>query len=173
MPNARRQIALTRHFVAPQEYEPSSIQIVRWSEPPAMDTGAPNPALSMQGDSLFVAYVCMNPDFPGWDSAEPGHPGLDVYSAVLQFDGVTQQYLGPPSNESLHLHPLYGLGLSWYSFFEVLCSPRAVNDRRHWIATFHDETLEVVARAAKVAHFRVAGEDTAGIAADFATQGAA
>ena len=71
-----------------------------------------------------------------------------------------------PNDEVLNAHPLYGSGLGFYGFHEVENSPMIADlDRRnqvhrrhvagdyikrfrHWIMTFHDETLEVVARNA-------------------------
>jgi hypothetical protein len=126
-----------------------------------MDVGAPMPVIESCGDSLFVAYVCHNPEFPGWDSGVSiEHPGFNQYCAVLRFDGVKEHYLGSPNDEALHLHPLYSRGLTAYGFHEILRSPKAVNGLRHWIITFHDETLEVVAVSAQVHRERVDGEDT-------------
>lgn len=85
-----------------------------------METGAPFPATRIVGDRLLVAYVCNNPDFPGWNSgAAADHPGFSVYSVVLEFCGVSSFSLGPPSDERLFEHPLYGAGLQFYQFHEV------------------------------------------------------
>jgi hypothetical protein len=138
--------------------------VVEWSEPPRMTTGAPLPAIHQLDQSLFVAYVCRNPEFPGWDSgATPEHPGFDIYSAVLRFDGVTWHHFGAPNDESLHEHPLYPFGLRCYGFWEVVYSIPTDPSLRHWIATFHDEILEVVATSACVVSPREAGEDTKAI----------
>ena len=133
-----------------------------WSEPPPMETGAPLPATRIIGDRLLVAYVCNNLEFPGWNSgAQADHPGFSVYSAVLEFRGVSSFSLGPPNDERLFEHPLYGAGLEFYQFHEV----ESVAGQRpsRWVVTFHDETLEVVADSAKVLHARIDGEDTHGI----------
>ena len=128
-----------------------------WSEPPAMEPGAPMPQVKTVGDRLFVAYVCRNPAFPGWDSkAPPDHPGFEVYSAILEFSGVKSFTLGPPSDEKLPEHPLYSAGLEAYGFYEITGGDAI----RRWIITFHDETLDVSARAATVLKSRVEGEDT-------------
>lgn len=128
-----------------------------------MDAGAPLPAIRKEGDRLWVAYVCRNPDFPGWDSgAPPEHPGFNVWSALLRFDGVSEYHFGPPSDERLHTHPLYGAGLRSYGFYEARGTSRlaATNEKKHWIITFHDEILEVVASSAHVVLSKIEGEDT-------------
>ncbi len=136
----------------------------RWSEPPPMEAGAPMPALSVRGARLLVAYVCRNPLFPGWNSgAPPDHPGFNVYSAVLEFEGVTQYSLGPPNDERLFEHPLYVEGLDAYGFFQVNLPGAHESVLCRWIGTFHDETLDVTARCALVLNERIEGEDTSAI----------
>lgn len=155
---------MTSTFVHAAEYASRDVEIVTWSEPPVMDVGAPVPVGESSGDSLFVAYVCDNPEFPGWSSGAPiEHPGFDFYSAVLRFDGAKEHYLGPPGDEALHLHPLFPMGLTAYGFHEVSRSPMAVNGLGHWIITFHDETLEAAAVTAQVYRERVDGTDTSQI----------
>ena len=121
-----------------------STRVVPWSDPPPMETGAPLPVVQRLGDSLVVAYVCHNPEFPGWDSgADPSHRGFDIWSAVLRFGGVVWHHFGTPNDEALATHPLYPVGLGFYGFWTVLDSPRVPDgsELRHWIVTFHDETL--------------------------------
>jgi hypothetical protein len=126
-----------------------------------MEPGAPEPCARQVGDTLFVAYVCRNPQFPGWDAGESiEHPGFDVYSSVLRFDGVVTYRLGPPSDERLHEHPLYEYGLTQYGFFEVSGLADTPIGARHWVVTFHDEMLAVTALSASVAARRVEGENT-------------
>ena len=120
----------------------------RWPDPAPMETGAPEPVLLKEGDTLWVAYRARDPLFPGWDDpvvaeyvdANPGEP-----FAVLRFDGVRRYSIGPPSDERQYQHPLYSQGLELYSFHVL---EDASEEERHWIVTFHDETLEVRARAA-------------------------
>ena len=74
--------------------------------------------------------------------------------------------MGYPNDEASSAHPLYASGLEFCGFHIVENSPiiadldhrNYVHERhvagaymkrfRHWIITFHDETLEVVARNA-------------------------
>ena len=113
--------------------------LIDWTEPPAMDVGAPEPMIRQEGSGLLVSYFTR-----------------DNAVAVLRFDDVSAYSLGPPNDEILDTHPLYALGLKPYSFFEV-SQPgsqqrdvRAATSERHWIATFHDDTLEVHAGSAWV-----------------------
>lgn len=134
-----------------------------WDGPPPMDTGAPLPAVRKEGDQLWVAYMCHNPDFPGWDAgASPDHPGFAIWSALLRFDGVSDYHFGAPSDERLHAHPLYSAGLGFYGFHEACGTERLAGrkEKKHWIITFHDETLEVIADSAHVVSTRIEGEDT-------------
>jgi hypothetical protein len=93
-------------------------------------------------------------------------PRLPDSSAVIRFRGVSWVHFGPPSDERLSDHPLYQFGLSFYAFWEVLDSPKIAtgSPQRHWIATFHDETLEVVADTASVQTQSVQGTATCEIA---------
>ena len=122
-----------------------------------MDVGSPEPAVYESRGTAWVAYRCNNPDFPGWGSgASPGHPGFDAYCAVLRFTGVESLVLGPPGDERLDEHPLHDAGLEPYSFHVVEDSDDAtVGATSHWIVTFHDDTLGVIAEDADVLEARV------------------
>lgn len=130
-------------------------KITKWNEPPAMDSGAPTPVVYSDKSGLTCAYLigATHPEFGS--------------TAVLRFEGVLFYAMGYPNDESLHGHPLYGNGLEFYGFHVVENSPLITDlDRRnqvhkrhvagnyikrfrHWIITFHDDTLEVVARNAQ------------------------
>jgi hypothetical protein len=130
-------------------------KIAKWGEPPAMDAGAPMPAVYSHGTGLTCAY------FIGATHSESGS------TAVLHFEDVLYYAMGYPNDEALNAHPLYANGLGSYAFHVVENSamiadldrrnqvheqhiPGAYMKRfRHWIITFHDETLEVVARNAR------------------------
>jgi hypothetical protein len=137
------RIVMSRTFVDPSAYVRPNIAVTEWTEPPQMDIGAPMPETCEKESALFVAY----------------YYGTDRVT-VLRFDSVSEFYLGEPNDEALHLHPLYSRGLSSYGFYEVVGSPKASGRLRHWIGTFHDETLEVVAEAANVHTASIEGNDT-------------
>lgn len=131
-------------------------RVVEWTEPPQMDVGAPMPAIERVGDNLVVAYICSA-------RIAPDH------SAVVRFDQVTSHHFGYPNDEGLWEHRFYDIGIRSYAFWEVLDSPDipAGSSQHHWIATFHDETLEVVAASARLLARTVEGTNTSEIARQY------
>lgn len=126
-----------------------------WTEPPPMSTGAPCPAVHSEGHDLLCAYFINSTVAPVGSVA------------VLKFEGVLHYRFGYPNDEALQGHPLYQFGLKHYGFFAVENSPligeiEKQNEChsqhrpgiyakfRHWIVTFHDDTLEVIAVRGKV-----------------------
>ena len=82
---------------------------------------------------------------------------------VVEFKRMTSIKIGSPNDEILRGHPLWGSGLELYSAHEVKHSPWITelmdvehaherfdesqwNGCHHYILTFHDETLECVAK---------------------------
>jgi len=91
---------------------------------------------------------------------ETAPAGDDV--AVLNFLRPFAHAFGPPNDEALKGHPLYGLGLKPYGNFEVFGSPWArglermnrvhpyhnpsrFDALRHFVFTFHDTMFECLA----------------------------
>ena len=144
----KREITMTKTFVNPLDYAGHSISIEQWTDPPQMSTGAPSPELTLVRDVLFVAYYRGDLEDPGFEvGIDASHP-----FSILRFDGVHEHYIGPPNDEALHLHPLFSKGLSYYKFYRVNGSPKASKSHQHWILTFHDETVEIIAVAGSVAY---------------------
>ena len=151
-------------MITKQMSEIPTIQI--WEEPPTQETGSSSPCVLTQEADLLLAYSVRNLAFPGWDKkAPPNDPGLVEKSAVLRFKTVLIFSFGYPNSEALGGHPLYRFGLKHYGFHWVENSPwiaklRAQNRThpqhrdalwekwRHWIVTFEDKTLEVIAASA-------------------------
>jgi hypothetical protein len=82
---------------------------------------------------------------------------------VVEFKRMTSIKIGSPNDEILRGHPLWGSGLELYSAHEVKNSPWITelmevdraherfdesqwNGCHHFMLTFHDETLECVAK---------------------------
>jgi hypothetical protein len=125
-------------------------RLMRWTDPPPMETGGPCPAVRSNGHDLHCAYFINSTVAP-------------VRSvAILKFEGVLQHRFGYPNDETLQGHPLHQFGLEHYGFFTVENSPLIYEIEKqnechsqhrpgiytkfcHWIFTFHDETLEVIA----------------------------
>ena len=131
---------------------------------PPSSPGAPLPHVFADEERLLIAYIVNVPD-PSFDgtnprSVSPTAKGQSV--AIIAVDHVAFQF-GPPNDEALGGHRLYALGLEHYSAFEVLNSswiasleqanrvhprhtPELFSGCRHVILTFHDSTLEFIAR---------------------------
>jgi hypothetical protein len=130
---------------------------VRW------DAGAPMPVL-LSGLRTFVAFYlsARDPLFGGTDP-RVRDPHADHGIGIVEFKRVTSVKIGSPNDEVLRGHPLWGSGLEFYSAHEVKNSPWITelmemnraherfdesqwSGRRHFMLTFHDETLECVAK---------------------------
>jgi hypothetical protein len=155
----RRCLGLERSTAAELGWpyaEPTELG-VRW------DTGAPMPVL-LSGLRTFVAFYLSTRD-PRFGQPDPGRPDplTDHGVGIVEFKQVTSVKVGSPNDEVLHGHPLWGSGLEYYRAHEVRNSPwitelmnmNRVHQRfdesrwsgaRHFVLTFHDETLECVAR---------------------------
>jgi hypothetical protein len=129
------------------------------------DTGAPMPLL-ISGLRTFVAFYLSVHD-PLFDGTNPSirDPRGDHGIGVVEFKRVTSVKMGSPNDEVLNGHPLWGSGLEFYQAHEVKNSPwirelmevnrvhrgfheRHWSETRHFILTFHDETVECVAHEA-------------------------
>ena len=111
------------------------------------DAGAPMPVL-LSGLRTFVAFRLS---------------GRGSGIGIVEFKQVTSVKIGSPNDEVLHGHPLWGSGLEFHRAHVVrnsrwiaeLMDTNRVHERfdearwsgtYHFILTFHDETLECVAR---------------------------
>jgi hypothetical protein len=127
------------------------------------DAGAPMPVL-LSGLRTFVVFYLSAHD-PLFDGTDPHirNPQADHGIGIVEFKRVTSVKIGSPNDEVLHGHPLWGSGLELYSAHEIKNSPwitelmevNRVHARfdesqwagtRHFILTFHDETLECAAK---------------------------
>lgn len=74
--------------------------------------------------------------------------------AIIQFIDVTDHRLSPINDEGLGSHPYAKAGLQWYTFNEISGSRETIKwsalQARHWVVTFKDNTLDVLAGDAKV-----------------------
>src|SRR4051812_3214030 len=114
--------------------------ITTWS--PAPKYCIPNdPALLADSRNLWLAYPTM------------AEPRGEMY-AVVRFDHVIGHRLWPVNDEGIGKHPYCKFGLKWYTFNEVIDSPEAIEwkalSARHWVITFKDNTLDVLAESAVV-----------------------
>lgn len=136
---------------------------------PLSSAGAPLPHVLADEERLLIAYLANSPD-PSFDGTNPRSvsaisEGETV--AILTAAPYVALQFGPPNDETLSGHRFYELGLQPYSAFEVVNSswiasleeanrvhprhmPELFSGRRHFILTFHDSTLEFVARDFRV-----------------------
>jgi hypothetical protein len=141
---------------------------VQWSG------GAPLPHLLSSGHRTFVAFYLDEPD-PDWDGTyvtvvDPTDEA-PASLGIVEFMRCSAVTIGPPNDEVLHGHRLYGRGLDGYGAYVVenscwvaeLMKVNSVHDQyraeswsdaRHFLFVFHDETVEAVARDIEVETFR-------------------
>jgi hypothetical protein len=132
---------------------------------PLSSAGAPLPHVFADEERLLIAYLVNSPD-PSFNGTNPRSvsaisEGETV--AILTAAPYVALQFGQPNDETLSGHRLYELGLQPYSAFEVVNSswvaalekanrvhprhmPELFSDCRHFILTFHDSTLEFIAR---------------------------
>ena len=126
------------------------------------DAGAPMPVL-LSGLRTFVAfYLSARDPLPGGTNSRVRDLQADRGIGIVEFKRMTSVKIGSPNDEVLRGHPLWGSGLESYRAHEVKNSPWIAElmqvdrahehfdesqwtGRRHFILTFHDETLECVA----------------------------
>jgi hypothetical protein len=124
------------------------------------DAGTPAPVL-LSGLRTFVAFYLRGRDlrFAGASRDRPADRDI----GIVEFKRMTSVKIGSPNDEVLRGHPLWGGGLEFYSAHEVnnsawitgLMEMDRVHEhfdegqwtgRRHFMLTFHDETVECVAK---------------------------
>jgi hypothetical protein len=126
-------------------------QVQELADFPQQDVGAPLPLIFATEQSFALAYY-LN--------------GRPERFAVVEFEGVLAHYFGGPNDEALSGHPLYARGLGRYAVYEVFESswlramgrmnrvhpfhrPAMFEGYRHFIFTFHDTPLELLAKGVK------------------------
>ena len=105
----------------------------------APELGTPeSPAILAESASLRVAYF------------RPGNETL----AVVRFTGLIDHRLAPINDQGLGRHRYVASGLQPYSFNELTGTEETNYWRtlgaRHWVVTFQDTTLDVIARGGEV-----------------------
>ena len=141
---------------------------VRWSG------GAPLPHLLSSGQRSFVAFYLEERD-PNWDGTsvrivDPSDES-EQSLALAEFKGSVAVAFGPPNDEVLEGHPLYGRGLAGYGAYVIENSgwlavltdinrvheqfdPQWWQEKRHFLLVFHDETVAAIASGIEVKQVR-------------------
>lgn len=109
-----------------------------WSEAPEVGIPEP-PALLTDSGKLWLAYEVA---------------GARCLFAVVCFTDVIDHHLWPINDEGLGKHPYSSAGLRWYSFNELAGTREkekwGVLGARHWVISFKDNTLDVVAGGVRI-----------------------
>lgn len=130
-----------------------------------LDAGAPLPHVLADGHSVFVVFYLRASSrvHDGTTVAVADPHGTDEAVGLIEFTGVHSVSFGGPNDEALHGHPLHGHGLRPYAVHEVhgsrwITEAERINSvhpchrpgwhdtLRHFLITFHDETLECLAQ---------------------------
>jgi hypothetical protein len=139
-------------------------RVVELTQLPRPSVGAPLPVALADEGRLLLAYLLEVP-VPGWDGTWTRLVDPDTADPVVlvRFTGVTAWQWGPPNDEAFQGHPLADRGLRPYGVFRVDDSswirqvermnrvhsqhrPEMFSDLVHVVFTFHDSTLEALAR---------------------------
>lgn len=142
--------------------------VVALDDVPASCAGTPMPVVIADDYQVSVHYVAPQrvPRFASDAGAIELRMAEDAVASI-RFIRNKAHYFGSPNDEAIEGHPLYAFGLRAYGAFEVvnsawieeLCARnrvhRAHKDEhfakyRHFIFTFHDATLEVIAQGYEV-----------------------
>lgn len=133
---------------------------------PQSSIGAPNPVVVSDEHTLVVAFYLQ--DTPeGWDGRDVRIVGSQTNGeplALVRFNRCYAYMFGPPNDEAISGHPLASRGLSPYGAYSIEESSwiknleqmnsvhphhvsRFLKEFNHYILTFHDSTLECVAKS--------------------------
>lgn len=115
----------------------NNVQSTIWTVAPEL--GIPeSPVLLIKSRILWLAYF----------------ERLNESIAIVRFTDLIDHRLAPIGDEGLGRHPYVVSGLQPYSFNEITGSEECIRWKwsraRHWVVTFKDETLDVVAQNGEV-----------------------
>ena len=133
----------------------TDVSVVRITDFPKMDIGAPCPIVLADDYGLVLSYLFFGPMMG------------PIQGAYVLFDGVGTHSLGSPNDEVIHGHPLWDKGLKAYGAFQVenspliasiekinsvhrFYNPERYQDLRHFVFTFQDSTFECVAMSFQI-----------------------
>lgn len=125
-----------------------------------MDSGAPSPTIISNDSDLYVSFY-VNKEYTS-EILLRRNSISDNGVISIKFNRFQKYTFGSPSDELIHGHPYYKLGLRSYSFYElkdsdlikslqeiskahVYYSPNGWEKYKHYILTFHDNMFECVA----------------------------
>src|SRR5215475_5595344 len=105
-----------------------------WKAAPELAIPEP-PAILADGRDLWLSYEVAG--------------SSPLRYAIVQFVDVIDHRLSPINDEGIGRHPYAKVGLQFYSFNEITGSKETARwhalKPRHWVVTFKDNTLDVLA----------------------------
>ena len=114
---------------------------VVWNTPPKFSL-YDDPAIITDSHDLWLGYLLQE------------SPDDNTY-AIIHFQDVVDHRLSPINDEGFGQHKYATAGLKVYEFQEIVNSEEALRWKtlqvRHWVVTFKDQTLDVLARDCQVA----------------------
>jgi hypothetical protein len=117
----------------------SSPQSIVWKDAPEF-TVPDTKALLWDSGDLWLCYAMAH--------------NSPLRYAIVQFPDVIDHRLSPINDEGIGKHPYAKAGLQFYAFNEITRSRETIEwsvlRARHWVVTFKDDTLDVVASGAKI-----------------------
>lgn len=140
-------------------------EVLELGNVPQSSVGAPIPVVLSGEHNILLAYYLQDYD-EDWNGTWVREVSIDSSNeivAVINFNHCTAKYFGPPNEEAFSGHPLYKRGLGPYGSFEILQSSwirkleklnsvhpyhkkeRYMNNKRHFVFSFHDSIFECIA----------------------------
>ncbi|WP_411028904.1 hypothetical protein [Spongiimicrobium sp. 3-5] len=147
------------------------IKIIDWK--PKWDGGAPMPQVFSNDGKVYLTYIVADWDEESIEDFRTlEHDGYEGFHALVEFEGNTFKF-GIANDEVFSGLPLYGQGLEWAQIVEnskwvaELKKIQKVHpyydesrweNRKHYLLTFKDNIMEVIATEYKIEIFRTSSK---------------
>lgn len=107
------------------------------------------PALFSDTSVLFVSYQTRD---------------YETFS-IVKFNQVFDHWLSSINDEGIGKHPQVKAGLKFYSFHEIINSPKTSQCKilklKHWVVTFKDNTLDVIGSSFTLERLNIKSQNSA------------
>jgi len=164
-----RQQAACKHREKMYEVDKKD-KVITLNDIPQSSIGAPIPIVLAGEHDVLVTYYLQNTP-KNWDGTTVkviSNETVDEPVAILKFSLCLAHMFGPPNDEAFSGHPLSDRGLEPYSAFKIENSSwlrklekmnsvhpyhnkeRYLQDRNHYILSFHDSTFECIAQSYEI-----------------------
>jgi hypothetical protein len=144
--------------------------VIELTNIPKSSVGAPIPIVIADEQNVTIAFYLQNTP-ASWDGTTirvVGYRSEKEPIAIVKFEHCYSHMFGPPNDEAFSGHPLASRGLEPYSFYEIQESSwvrklekmnsvhpyhkkeQFMENKKHYIFSFHDSTFECIAREYKL-----------------------